>query len=615
MMFRYFRIIFFSLSLSAFESGPSTASEIDPTVIVVAPNPAEGSKENAQMRLARQLMASQDYQSAADILEVLYESDPTNTIVSNTLKSCYEHLKQYAKGELLLLRLSQQFPENISYKINLAENLVHQGKLDEGKELYNSLVANFVTTNSAIFTSVVRSMIDCDLDDEALVIIDKMRVQTGDPHLVAVERAGLLKQKREYFGAALEYFGVLKDTVHIGNTAEKGLQDLLDFEESSAPTEKALLSKISADSTGRALKVLSAYYLKTGRYDDAFQFAVRQDSAAGFLGSSLIQYLRGCMERQLYHQAIRMSQYVITNFKDKPFAGEFYYRYAESLEALGRYVQAIKVLDTIFATFPQQRDQCEAVYRIGRIYLDKLDSPQTALKYFDSVIAHYPVGFAYNGAAISIPRAYLQMGDLSRSRQAYEALARTQHSPDVSEEISFNLALLDLFEHNYDSCSLALKKLMVDFTQGYYVNDAVQLSFVINQAGDAQDLLDNFAGAILFQKMKLYDSTVARLSSIADAENKALADIALFRLTEIVLKRGDSLGAVKYVERMEAEHAESYYLPYGLKIKADILLTKPESASLSKEIYRRLLENYPNYPFINEVREKLRKLESGPKPS
>ncbi len=592
-----------------------SADVIDPTVRVRTSQSEESIQANVQLQLARQLMASQDFQSAADILEVLYESDPDNTIISNSLKSCYEHLKQYSKGELLLRRLCEQFPDNISYEINLAENLIRQAKLDEGKELYNALFESFQSENSAMFTSVVRSMIVCDLDEEALDVIAKLRTQSGNSRLMAVERAGILEQQRNYADAALEYLAALKDSTNVGNAAEKGLEALLGFEESSASAEKSLLTRINSDSTGRALKVLSAYYLKTGRFDDAFQFAVRQDSASGFGGASLIQYLRGCMERKLYPQAVRMSSYVIANRKNQPYVSEFYYRYAEALEELGQYQKAINVYDTIFYMLPREQDRAEAVYRIGKIYLERLDNPALSLKYFDSVINNYVVGFAYNGACMSKPRAYLQMGDLKNARMEFEKLLLLRQPAEISEELQFNLALLFMFEHKYDSCKAALKKLMVDYPQGFYINDAVQLSFVMNQAGEAVDLLDNFAGALQFQKMKLYDSTVSRFVAVADAENKALSDIALIRLIEIVLNRGDSLRAFKFVERMETEQSDSYYLPYGLKIKADILAAKPDSVDPAKEIYRRLLEKFQNYPFINEVREKLRKLETGAKPS
>lgn len=614
-MLRVVRILFVCLGCTVAVPRVNSAGEIDPKVRVISLQTGEAVKANAQLQLARQLMASQNYQSAADLLEVLFESDPGNSVVSNSLRSCYEQLKQYAKGELLLRRLSQQFPENSNYNMYLAENLVRQGKLEEGKQLYKNLVDNFQGENPGMFTNVVRSMIGCDLDEEALAVIEKLRLQSANPRLMAVERAGILEQKRNYADAALEYIGALRDSTGLGNAAEKGLEELLVFEESSVPAEKTLLTKINADSSGRALKVLSAHYLKTGRYDDAYKFALRQDSLSGFGGAGLVQYLRGCMERKLYPQAIRISEYVFDHAKDKPFINEFYYRYAESLEELGNYQRAINVYDTIFNIFPREQDKAESVYRIGKIHLERLNNPQLSLVYFDSVLNNYVLGFGYNGACQSKPRAYLQMGDLPRARTEFQKLSATRYTPEVSEEIAFNLALLFMFEHKYDTCKLALKKLMVDYTQGFYINDAVQLSFVIDQAGEAADLLDKFAGALLFQKMKMYDSTVFQLVSIADDENKALSDIALFRLVEIVLGRGDSTGAVRYVDRMETEHAESYYLPYGLKTKADILVIKPDSLTEAKEIYRRLLENYQNYPFINEVREKLRKLETGASPS
>ena len=609
---RFFFLLLFVFSFSLLNS---SAGIVDTKSAVKAENSEHRAQANAQLQLARQLMSARDYQSAADILESLYEIDPTNSIISNSLKSCYEQLKQYSKGELLLRRLSEQFPDNISYKINLAENLIYQGKLDEGKKLYNNLLDKFEPNNAVMYTNVVRSMISCKLEDEAALTIEKLRQQSGNLTLMAVENAEILQLKRKYNDAALEYFSVLTDTTRTGNTAEKSLQELLGFVESSAPTEKALLSKITIDSSGRALKLLSSYYLRTGRYEDAYQFAIRQDSATGLGGTGLIQYLRGCMEQKLYTQSVRICEYVINNLSDKPYVNEFYYRYAESLEELGQYERSIKVYDTILTILPREQDKAEAAYRIGKIHLDRLNAPQTALIYFDSVMNHYPLGFAYNAARLANPRAHMQMGNLNESRKEYEKQSAIRQNPEISEEIQFNLALLDLFEHKYDSCDKALKKLLVDYPQGFYINDAVQLSFLMSQAGEATELLDDFADAVLFEKMKMPDSTVSRLLSIADAPNKVLADVALFRISEARLSRGDSTATIKYIERMEAEFGDSYYLPYGLKTKADILLTKKESIESAKEIYRRLLEDYPNYPFINEVREKLRELESVPKPS
>ena len=118
--------------------------------------------------------------------------------------------------------------------------------------------------------------------------------------------------------------------------------------------------------------------------------------------------------------------------------------------------------------------------------------------------------------------------------------------------------------------------------------------------------------------MNLPDSAVFRLTAAVNSLNKALSDIALFQMTEIVLENGDDMQAVNYVDRMAKEFPESYYLPFGLKIKADILFDLEDSNNSkneAKQIYKTLLESYPNYPFINEVRQILRESESVSAPS
>ena len=72
----------------------------------------------------------------------------------------------------------------------------------------------------------------------------------------------------------------------------------------------------------------------------------------------------------------------------------------------------------------------------------------------------------------------------------------------------------------------------------------------------------------------------------------------------------DSTQVLQTVDRLLKEYPESYYVPYGLNMKADLLLRRVESVEEARTIYRLLLEKYPNYPFTSEVRKKLRELET-----
>ncbi|MBU0984213.1 MAG: tetratricopeptide repeat protein, partial [candidate division Zixibacteria bacterium] len=115
--------------------------------------------------------------------------------------------------------------------------------------------------------------------------------------------------------------------------------------------------------------------------------------------------------------------------------------------------------------------------------------------------------------------------------------------------------------------------------------------------------------ALFFEEQGLTDSTRVRLESIAVAENPALGDLALFRLAELDLKTGDSSAAVTTLERLAASFPDSYYVPFGMKIRADILVTRPDGAEAADALYRELLESYSDYPFTTEVRNKLRELQ------
>jgi len=150
----------------------------------------------------------------------------------------------------------------------------------------------------------------------------------------------------------------------------------------------------------------------------------------------------------------------------------------------------------------------------------------------------------------------------------------------------------------------------VDYPRGFYVNNALQLILVIDEAGENQEILENFSQALWFLDRQMPDSTRLRFNEIANTPGGALADIALYRLAGLDLEGADTLSALGYIERLITEFPESYYLPFGMKIKADIYVLDENKTEEAKNLYRHLLENYGTYPFISKIRDKLRQLEA-----
>jgi tetratricopeptide (TPR) repeat protein len=564
-----------------------------------------------KLLLARKLMREGNYEAASALLEELYEQDQDNPSILNQLLSCYDQLSYLVKAEDLARRFVERYPQNVTYRVKLAEVLVKQGKAEDAEAAYREAITLLQQGSVSSYQIVLQSLIKNSFEAAALTLIDTLRIKRHDSTLFALERGTILEQQNRYRDAALEFFAVLNDTGRQASDAENKLLSLLDYPESSAEVEQTLLEQTGRIVSSRAAKILTSYYLQTEQFDRAIDFAVLQDSLEGHTGTPLLNFLRSCRERKQYQEAARIAEYILSRYQNSSIVGETYFLYADVLVQLGRYEEAIAVYNTIFTLSQRAQDKAEALFLIGNVYLNYLyDYPQ-ALSIFDSVVNYYQAGVGYLNAKLSIPYCYLRQGKLDEARTGFENVRQGPLNESIQEEVEYHLALLQFFEKKFDSTTTALRKLLVDHPRGFYVNDAVQLLMVLEEATGASDLLYDYSNALLFGQRRMPDSVEAKLLLIVHSWNKALADVALYKLTLLSIERADSAKAVEYVDQLAAEFPESYYLPYGLKTKADVFMTRPDGVQEAKTIYHHLLEHYPNYPFISEVREKMRQLEGG----
>ncbi|MBU0984259.1 MAG: tetratricopeptide repeat protein, partial [candidate division Zixibacteria bacterium] len=445
--------------------------------------------DDQRMAVVRKLMRIRNYQAAADMLETIYQTDPSNAVVQNLLRTCYDNLKQYDKAEMLLRRMIEQNPRALGHRLGLAEVLIKQGNRDDGLAAYGVAIDMVPLDDVARQMPLVLSLISSGLTDQALIHIDAIRQATGDSTAFAVQKCQVLESRQEYASAAYEYLPLLlQDTTRDANTAERRLVALLEFSGSAVPVEGVLVGAATDTSGSRIMRLLTDYYVKAGRFDEAFAFALRHDSLTGGSGVPLLSYARQCAERHSWLQAERMGQILQAGYKDAPVYMEALFRLADAQAHLDRYAEAMATYERILAEAKHDQDRADALLGLGMVRFAYTHEYAVALTYFDSVAVHYPRGLAYLNARRSIPYCYLRSGDLTGARREFEKLAQLKLNDDLREEVLYNLARVSLFEKQYDSAEVSLRKLMVDFPRGFYVNDALQLVLLLGQAEGADDL-------------------------------------------------------------------------------------------------------------------------------
>jgi tetratricopeptide (TPR) repeat protein len=571
---------------------------------------ADTSGYDARITTVRQLLRSRNTEGAIALLELMYETSPTDQLVINLLRNTFEDSRNFAKAELLARRLVERDSGNYGWRIYLAESLAKQGQIGPAEQSYQAAFALTLPADSGRMYGLLNSMMAYGGHDGALRIIDTVRGRSTNKKVFGLQRGMILQMDRRYAESARELFDVLsEDTTYSAGDAERQLLSMLEYPEASPDVEQVLTSVTGNVNSMRGLKLLMSHAIKAGEYDAAFGYAIRQDSIQKGQGLPIFDFARQCFDRKAYGAAVRGAEYALARYQSGPFLAEISFRQAEALAKLGRPEEALVAYQNIAAKLPTPADRSDAYCGMGELYLDQINDPRKAAIYFDTVITQTSRGMSYLKAIRLTPLCYMRLGDYAATAARLEAIIAQQFSEDIMEEAKYRLCLLKLFAHQYDSTKASLKKLMVDYPRGMYVNDAMQMVLDLDQALPDTVLLVMYAGAVEFETRRMPDSARQALGGLADAPDQKLADVALYRLAVLEVSQSDTTAALTALDHLTTAFPESFYRPYGLKLKADLIVNRSGEREQARQIYRELLEKYPNSPFISDARKRLRALE------
>lgn len=565
-----------------------------------------------KMTAARKMMRDHRYEPAAALLEKLLEAEPENDVTANLLRTCYLELGEKGKAEVLVRRQLAAHPEQVSTRIILAELLADRARTDEAMAEYRRVLTTLRAEGGKKLQIVISSMIEHTLYDSCRAVISEARKQYGDSLLFRLDEGLLLERSRRYTDAAIAYLPLLlHDSTVEESEAEQRLQQLLSYRESSAEVEGLLAQKIPSF-RGSLPYLLMNNLLGSGRYAEAMDFALRQDSVDPLHGQLLMRHVQLCVNYRAFAEALKGAELFALRHAGSPYRASVDFSMAAAQTGLHRFADAEATYRRLL-TYGERFDKVAAWYELGRLQLDHLNKPEQAVVSLDSALA------LTNGnhfrASIARPLALALSGEFDNARAEWVRLSRAQSTlysqEDANEVGNFHLALLDLFEGNLDSAKAEFRRFMVDHPRGLYTNDAITHLIVFTDADSAQDLLMLYAGAEKQRFLHRPDSATALYQQLSTNENPVLAPMALYRMAEVAVDLDDTSRALGYLGRLKTEFADSHYIPYGLKLEAELMAGQHDRVTEVIRIYRHILKEYPFFPFNGKIRDALKTLEAG----
>jgi TolA-binding protein len=397
--------------------------------------------------------------------------------------------------------------------------------------------------------------------------------------------------------------------------------------------ERAAARKTPEEEAFRHL--LSQHLIRTGQPQKAYDEirALERSGDAG--GQLLIGFAARCAELEYDDTAIEACRDVLARYPETPAARQAHLIIGRSLESLERYGQALLAYRDLLAGHPNSSEAVEALYRRAEIYRQHghllageaaaeehtdggtaevsflnrtaIDSAQAI---YQRLVERYGRSGRAADAAMRIGDCLVIKGDLEGARAAYNRLAYGRGPEQVREEAAFKLAELLFLEGRFGEAREALDTLVESYPQGFSINDALQLSMLLMEASDGQEeALKTFAEASLLVRQRRYRSALETFGRIEmRSPDSPLLDDVLMQTSLIRKRLGRHQEALADLEALMARYPDSRLCARALQRIGEIYQHEIKDLPAARQVYERLLSDYPEYLFLNEVRRTLRSI-------
>ncbi|MCP4567205.1 MAG: tetratricopeptide repeat protein [FCB group bacterium] len=549
-----------------------------------------------------------NYNGATVVLEYHLENSPEDKNVMELLAVCYEQEKQYDKLIALYRRQMTQQTPDFQFLENFGHIHLLSGDIDSA-EVYFYRALNIWDKQKQTLGPIAEKYHLFGQYRREKIFIDSARIRYGNPSLMALHMGDALAAMQEFGPATLEYLTCLEKDSTVVAAGEKKISDLIKFQNSVDTVLAILAKKIDDRPNNRAL--LSIYgmaLMERDGYDEAFAFYRRQDSLQNKSGGELIHFMRECGRRGHNDYKIKAGEYLLTAHPQSAFRSLARLELAEAYIKTNQFNPAENLYTAVLEDSSRFGDRYEALLRSGLLYKNHMNKPAQARINFQIILKDRPGTRQSDEATSALADIYVGERRFDSAIVKYESLLDGRLKDDKLEAVEFALARIFMFTGNFKEAVTRLRRMMNSHPRGLYVNDAIQFTLIIDETADQYpDQMDLFSSAEYFHHVGENDSLEYYLRKICRVEIPTLAPLSYYHLANLYRNQDRRQETIAAVDSLAANYPQSYYMPLGLKLKADLLWTDDNTRQEAKNLYRDLLEKYGSYPFAAEIRELLRR--------
>ncbi len=574
-------------------------------------------------KLALQFFQNQEYKQAAELYQKIYSNKPT-PFYYNYYLDCLFSLKEYKKAKSFVHSVSRKNPDKIKYKVDEIYCDERSGNIEKANKSYEKLIKKSKKERKECLALADAFMVR-NHNELALSTLLRAEKFVKNPPL-NMEIAELYSKMGNYEAMVKQYLDMaIIDDKYIDAVKSK-LQGIIADPNENTVSEilKDELLKKTQKHPNQTIysEFLYWYSIQKKEWQLSLIQAKALDRQFNENGERVFSLAGILMSNKSYDLATEAYNYIIKLGNSSPYysTSQMYILEARFRKITSQKIYTQKELEDLekdyykkLQAFGYNSSSAQMIMNLAHLqafYLDKMESAKSLL---ESVL-NIPNLSANIRAKAKLELADMKLfsGEKWSASLLYKQVEKAHKNDAVGFEAKFKAAKFFYYVGEMEWAKAQLKVLS-GATSKLIANDAMELYLLISEniSNDSTyDALQIYARADLLSFQKKYPEANSTLDTILNVfPNHNIIDDVYYKKADIAMQMQDFKLADTLYSQCISQNPIGPKADNSLISRARLYDNVFHNKEKAKELYKKILLDYPGSLFTVEARKRYRELE------
>ncbi len=570
-----------------------------------------------KIKLAESYEKSGDFTNAARLYKELLDVNPKNDEIFQSVIRTYQSLNRFSELKDIIekrLTVISDFTTNALY----GEVLWQTGNHQEANRIWSETLKKFPPSFD-LYIAVFQSQSKLRLIDKAIQTLLTGRKALNNPTVFSNELSQLYIATGNYQDGTEEILNFFNEHKHI-SFAQGRLFAFMNNPKAVEYIKNRLKREATNKSNDVFTQELYAYYLRAiGDLNESLNIIIKIDNLKRAEGREILYFADRSRQDDQLSIALEAYSKIIDQGRNNRYFTAALYGYAKTLER--KIITETKITpeivlsiidrySTIARDFKNLPEASNSLYQIAFLYHNYLNESEKAITVLNELINTYRNNNVTFAAMNLMGDIYLYLNKLEEAINSYQKVVSSHPKTSPTSQLEYaeyKTAEIIYYQGELDSALTLFKKIALN-TGSDVSNDAIEKIVIIEKNKHLTAALKTFALAELKELQTNTKEAIDLYKQLAiEYKGEDLSELSFLRAGKILIKNKDFPNARQLLTQFIEIYPESIYGDLALLHLGNSYMEEGLKES-AIQTFTTILSKYPRSIYLQEVRDKIRKL-------